>query len=119
MKTGTNKLLTLIGLKIQGDLGPITCYTSKRNRVVWYLKAPPKDPPSWQQVDQRNLFQMIGWAWQALGAINQTVWNAAAAAANLRISGFNLFSYLYVTGDESVIETIEHQTGLSLPRGLE
>jgi hypothetical protein len=65
---------TYLGLKIQGDLGPFTCYTSKRGRVVWYLKAPPKEPPSWEQILQQNLFRYVGWAWQALAPHQREQW---------------------------------------------
>jgi len=116
MKTGTNKMLTLIGLKVQGDLGPITCYTSKHNRVVWYLKAPPLEPPTWLQKNVMNTFRYVADAWNAMIQSDRDLWNDAVRLAHLRITGYNLFTYLHVTGDEEAIRTIERQSGITLPR---
>ena len=116
MKTGTDKILTLLGFKVQGDLGPITCYTSRQNKVVWYLKAPPTKPASWLQTRQRNLFRYAGFAWQGLTPFGRFLWKCAALDAHLRITGYDLFTYLCTTGDEEAIKTVERQTGIELPR---
>lgn len=115
MKTGTNKTLNMLGFKVQGDLGGITCYTSKRDRVVWFIKAPPLSPPSAEQIECRNKFRAIGIAWQALSQIDQEIWLSTQDKAHLRITGYNLFSYWLLTGDDAVIATIARQTGLTLP----
>jgi hypothetical protein len=114
MKTGTNKLLCLIGLKVQGDLGQITCYTSKRNRVVWYLNAPPMKPPTYLQIEQMNKFRNASLSWLALSGESRVRWSTAASAAHLRITGFNLWTYWQLKGDVAAIRTIEHQTGIFL-----
>lgn len=106
---------TYLGLKIQGDLGPFTCYTNKRGRVVWFLKAPPKEPPTWMQTLQRNIFSYVGWAWAALTPPQREQWELVAKKASLRITGYNLFSYWAITDDEPTIRTIEQQTGMLLP----
>jgi len=114
MKTGTDKILTLLGFKVQGDLGPITCYTSKRNKVVWYLKAPPKEPPSEHQIANRLAFANYANCWNEINADQKKIWNTIAERAHLRISGFNLFMYFYLTGDEQAIRTCCHHAGKSL-----
>jgi len=115
MKTSTNKMLVLLGLKIQGDLGAITCYTSKRNQVVWYVKAPPQEPPSEEQIIQRNKFRAIAIAWWALTSSQREIWKATQDAGHLRITGYNLFSYWTLSGDDAAIQTVARQSGLSLP----
>jgi len=106
---------TYLGLKIQGDLGPFTCYTSKHGKVVWYLKAPPKEPPTWEQTIERNIFWYVGRAWASLTQPQREQWETVAKRASLRITGYNLFSYFAITDDEPVMQTIERQTKMTLP----
>lgn len=115
MKTGTDKRLIYAGFKVQGDFGPITCYTNKRNRVVWFLKAPPRSPPTADQLALREQFRTIALDWKALTDGQRQIWLSTSALAHLRISGYNLFVYWKMTDDDSTIKTIAHQSGLTLP----
>ncbi len=115
MKTGTNKMLNLLGFKVQGDLGGITCYTSKRDRVVWYPKAPPKMPPSDEQVRERDGFRRIGDSWAMLTVEEKAQWKEVATKAHLRISGYNLFSFWMLKHDLAAIKTLVRQTKVLLP----
>jgi len=108
------KMLNLLGFRPSGDLGPLTGYTSKRGKPVWYLKAPPKEPPTGYQIHYRNVFRLVAMAWKGLPTWQRTNWLAAARRASLRITGYNLFLWYYHTRDTAVIRTIEHQTGISL-----
>ncbi len=108
------KMLNLMGLRPTGDLGPLTGYTTKRGRAVWYLKAPPKEPPTGYQTHYRNLFRLVAMAWQSLPSQQRSDWLDAARRASLRITGYNLFLWYYHTRDTAVIATVEHQTGLTL-----
>ena len=108
------KMLNLLGLRPTGDLGPLTGYTTKRGRGVWYLKAPPKEPPTGYQIHYRNLFRLVAMTWQALPRSKRDDWLDAARRASLRITGYNLFLWYYHTRDLAVIRTVEHQTGFSL-----
>lgn len=115
MKTGTDKMLCLLGFRIQGDLGPITCYTNKRNQVVWFLKAPPREPPTADQTYMRDKFREIAIAWKALTDEQRQIWLSTQALAHLRITGYDLFTYWVITSDDSTIQTIARQSGLTLP----
>jgi len=115
VKAAVPKQFTYLGLKIQGDLGPFTCYTTKRGRVVWFLKAPPKEPPTWQQVLQQNLFRYVSWAWRALTPPQRDDWDRIARHASLRITGYDLFTYLQTTDDHSIIAAIERHATAKLP----
>ena len=108
------KMLNLMGLRPTGDLGPLTGYTSKRGRAVWYLKAPPKEPPTGYQTHYRNVFRLVAIAWQGLTPDTRAAWLAAARKAGLRITGYNLFLWYNHTRDTAVIRTVEHQTGITL-----
>lgn len=103
-----------MGFRPTGDLGPLTGYTSKRGIGVWYLKAPPKEPPTGYQTHYRNLFRLVAEAWQSLPEAKRTDWLDAARRASLRITGYNLFLWYYHTRDIACIRTIEHQSGLKL-----
>jgi hypothetical protein len=116
MLAAIDKTYKFLGLKIQGDLGPFTCYTSKRNRIVWFLKAPPKTPLTEEQLNQLAMFREAAWAWRSFTDEQRQVWTLAARKASLRISGYNLLTYLVATGDDAAVRTIERQTGISLPR---
>lgn len=115
MKTGTDKMLCLLGFKCQGDLGAITCYTSKRDRVVWFIKAPPLEPPSDSQKYNRGTFKYIALEWWSLNAAQRQAWKDACHKAHLRIGGYALFTYWWRTSDDAAIATISHQSGVELP----
>jgi len=108
------KTLNLLGLRPTGDLGPLTGYTSKRGKPVWFLKAPPTSPPTGWQIHQRNLFRQIARHWRELPADVRADWQEAARLAHLNITGYNLFVYFHTSRDRDAIATIEHQTGIQL-----
>lgn len=107
-------MLNLMGFRPTGDLGPLTGYTSKRGRAVWYLKAPPKEPPTGYQIHYRNLFRLVAMAWQSLPSQKRADWSDAARRASLRITGYNLYLWYSHTRDAAVVHTVEHQTGFTL-----
>lgn len=107
-------LLRFLGMRPTGDLGPLTIYTSKRNKMVAFPKAPPEKPASLFQRAQRNRFRVVGRLWQTLTKDQRDEWQAAATAARLYCTGFNLFLYYTITRDEAAILTIERQTGRTL-----
>lgn len=107
-------ILRFLGYNATGDLGPYTFYTSKRKGIVWFVKAPPLEPPTPLQIHQRNKFRLTGYLWRALVAEQREAWRLAQSRASLSITGYNLFTYYVTTGDASAIETIERQTGIDL-----
>lgn len=109
-----SKLLNLLGFGPTGDLGPLTGYTSKRGKGVWYLKAPPKTPASPWQLRVRNKFRTIAGFWAQLTAAQRNDWAAAGKAAGLNITGYNLFVWYQHTLDAATIATIERQSGINL-----
>lgn len=109
-----NRFLNLLGWRPTGDLGGLTGYTSKRGRGVWFLKAPPKEPPTDVQRHCRNKFRLAAFAWTQLDDQARAAWTSAQDLAHMNITGYNLFIYWQLTKDEAAIRTIEHQTGLVL-----
>jgi hypothetical protein len=115
MKTASNNLMRLMGFKLQGDFGPFTCYTSKRNQVIWFIKSPPLEPPTMEQIEQMNLFRFAGFSWKQMSDQERDSWNQATSRANLRISGYNLWTFWICTQDRPAIATVEFQSGILLP----
>jgi len=101
---------------MQGDLAGMTCYTAKNNKVVWFVKSPPLEPPSLSQLQFRNIFRLYAQTWGTMKAIERQTWNDAARLGRLRINGYNLFSWWMRTRDDAVLETIERQTGVIIFR---
>lgn len=103
-----------MGINIQGDFGPWTCYKSKKGKFVIFLKSPPGKPPSELQKKDRQLFRMAALAWRGLTEDVREAWELATKRLSLRLTGYNLFVWYYIKKDRAVIATIEHQSGLTL-----
>jgi hypothetical protein len=106
----------ILGFNVQGDLGPLTMYTSKRKKMVAFLRAPPLNPPSPIQRYLRDTFREAARQWRAQGAPNRSLWNTAVRRANLGLSGYNLWVWFSRTRNHAALTTIERQSGITLPR---
>jgi hypothetical protein len=84
--------------------------------VVWYVKAPPTTPPTDNQIAQQNAFRYAAAAWNAFAPEERAQWEAAAKRACLRITGYDLCTYYFLTEDNAAIETVERQAGQTIPR---
>jgi len=103
--------MSLFGLNIQGDFGGLTCYKSARHRFTWFLATSPKVPASPAQQNIRLRWTAIARIWRNAPPTTRCEWNFAARAANLKISGYNLFVHAHATQDQDALNTINHQTG--------
>jgi len=108
------QLLRFLGFNSQGDLGPWTFYTGARNQLVYFVKAPPLEPPSELQQTRRNAFRLNAYVWRAIGPEKRADWESAAKKARLVIHGFNLFTYWNLTQDNRAIQTVERLSGIKL-----
>lgn len=99
---------------MQGDLAGFTCYTSQRNKVIWFVKSPPLEPASPTQRQIRNIFVINANVWRSMNAAARHSWNAAAIAARLRIHGYDLFTWWMRTKDAGTIATIERHANISI-----
>jgi hypothetical protein len=111
--TGTS-LYKWLGFRPTGDLGPFTFYTSQRNRIVFFPKAPPLNPPSYHQTVQRNRFRLAAKAWQALPDIEQQNWERVSKTAKLTINGYNLFVWYYLRNGESTCRAFGDRYNIQL-----
>lgn len=110
----TDRRLNFIGFRPHGDLAGLTCYTSKRNKVVWFVKAPPTCPPSVGQRLQRIRFVAAAKAWQSLPKGTRNAWNSACKIAGLHLHGYDLWIHWQLVRHVPTIRTIERQTNLQL-----
>lgn len=104
----------LLGFSMQGDLGGMTCYTSKRNKVIWFVKSPPLEPASPTQRAIRNIFVLNANVWRGFTAEQRATWSLAANAAKLRIHGYDLFTWFMRHRDRATLATIERQSGIAI-----
>lgn len=114
MLTSKNAALLPFGLFPTGDWSLWTIYTTKRHKVVSFLRSPPTEPPSPAQLRQRNRWTAIAHQWSSLGRQGQDPWKLAAARAHLRITAFNLYLYYHSTGDLPCLATIATQSHVPL-----
>jgi len=108
------ELLRFLGFSTQGDFGPWTFYTGRRNQLVWFVKSPPLEPPSQLQTSRRNAFRLNGYLWRRLSPEHQNDWETAAKRAHLRINGHNLFTYWNLTKDDAAVRTVERLSHVKL-----
>lgn len=110
----TETLLRFLGFNSSGDLGPWTFYTAKNQALVWYIKAPPLEPPSVLQESQRNAFRLAGYAWRTLSTQEQNKWETVSLQTHLSITGYNLFVFWILRREDAAIETLERLSGIRL-----
>lgn len=103
-----------MGFNVQGDLGGWTFYTTQRGEVVFFPKSPPLNPPTAKQMVQRCKFAQAGKLWKCKTEEAREQWRLAVRRANLRLTGYNLWTYWITTSDEPALRTIERETNLVL-----
>ena len=114
VKTPKPRLFNFWGFNTQGDFGPYTFYTSARGKLVFFLRAPPKQAPSVWQLNQRARWKAIADLWSSTTADVRSNWEAATQQLNLNLTGYNLFIWYHCHRDRDTIRTIERQTGITL-----
>ncbi len=97
----------------QGDLGPLTTYTS-RKKIIIYLKDWLDDPKSRLQVEHRDRIRDAARAWQRLCPAARLRWERATHHPRLPLTGYNLFTFWWMMRQSEIIQTIEAQSGQSL-----
>lgn len=103
-----------LGFNTQGDLGPWTFYTDKRKGLVYFVKAPPLEPPSLLQTSVRNAIRLAAYAWRSLSGDQRANWKTAAKRAHLQITGYNLFVFWIIRKEDAAIHTIERLSRIKL-----
>jgi len=108
------QLFHLFGFVLSGDFASFTFYTNKNRKLVFFIKAPPLEPPSTRQIKQRNRWRNGAIGWKALTTTSRQNWNDAARKAYTQLTGYNLFMHWTTKGDRQAIATVERQGGINL-----
>lgn len=108
------RFTSLLGFVSSGDLGGITCYRSKRGRIVQFAKTWPKAPPTLAQLTGRTRMYRAAEQWRHFTPYQKQQWRNAAARASLCMTGYDLWVRWYFRQELSVILIIEDQTGINL-----
>jgi hypothetical protein len=106
---------TLLGTRVMGDVSGYTVYTDRFGRKIWYKKAPPKEPPSPRQLEQRRRFRDAVNAWIALSEPEKLALEEAVRKTSLCLTGQNLFTSCALKHADDVYATLAKQTGETLP----
>jgi hypothetical protein len=107
-------LWRFLGFIVQGDLGPLTFWTSPSKGMVAILSAPPDKPWTHWQRSNRNKWHLALTAWNELLPETRARWEAAARGARCRCTGLNLWVSQWCRPDRNVIPTIQRQSGVNL-----
>ena len=109
-----NRFLSLLGLWPTGDLGPITMYRSHLGRIVSFAKTKPIQPATLAQLTGRARMNFGAEQWRNFQPVNKANWRRAAHAANLTMTGYNLWQRWYHQLPFPELAAIENQTGIPL-----
>lgn len=106
--------LGLLGWDATGDIAGYTTYYSERHKIVVFDRAPPLNPPTEAQEAVRDFFRSVATWWRECTPEYRAECQRAACGACLRITGYNLATYVCRTGDAACWETVCRQSGIDL-----
>jgi hypothetical protein len=113
-------LAPVLGLQVQGDLGPVTMYTqfkAGRRSIVAFAKIWLSDPTTLKQLNHRNRIRAAAADWQLLNNEERRIWQLAARNLGLRTNGYSTWVWWHMLRDRSSLNTIMRQSGIQLPLG--
>lgn len=105
-------ILSYLGIWLSGDIGPITMYTNKNYKKVWYAKSPPDKPASQEQAVQRTKFSCAMKNWRSLDPGEKRNWEWISLQASLPMTGHNLFVSQTLVPDPAALQTLIRETGI-------
>lgn len=105
---------SLLGIAVNGDLGPVTIYTDREANKIAFPRSPPTSPPTARQVNQRERVRLANSQWKALSNEEKRRWENAARATSLPMTGFNAYVSLALCPDKGTFSTLNRQSGQNL-----
>jgi len=106
----------LMGMQISGDFADLTIYTNRFGKKVAYPKSPPDKPPSDLQIAQRTRFKAAQSGWSGLTESVKINYENLTRRTSSPLTGQNLWIHSALTNDNQAIQTLENQTGISVPK---
>lgn len=114
MKAIPPSLFQFLGVLTNGDYAELTFYTSSRGRLVFFPKTYPKDPATFHQTLYRDKWRHAAIRWRALDQDTRDTWKRLATAANLTISGYNLYIHYILGKGTGTVLTCQRNTGINV-----
>jgi hypothetical protein len=90
-----------------GDLGPFTYYTSKKRKVIRFLRSPPTSPPSAMQIRQRQKWTAAAATWTTQRESDRDWWRQLARINHLKITAYNAFIIYHTIEDRTWFATLK------------
>lgn len=104
----------LWGLEVSGDIGPFTIFTDRFGKKVNFLKAPPKEPASTMQVQQRSRFRSAQAEYQGLSKEEKREYEDLTKRASLCMTGQNLFIHVALRNTFGLLQTLQLQWNITV-----
>jgi hypothetical protein len=104
-----------IGTQVSGDIAGYTLYTDRKLRNVAFPRHPPKVPRSVLQARQRARFAFVQSSFADQPQHVQEAWERASLTMSLQMTGRNLYTAMAFRQDEPLRQTLERQSGETLP----
>lgn len=104
----------MLGLRVSGDLGEMTMYTTRHLRMVIYPKSPPQMPATPGQVRHRTRWAIAVENWKALPDYTRDEWERVSIEASLMMTGHNLWMHFSFSQDQESLASLNRQANASL-----
>ena len=115
VSTANATQLGMLGLRVDGDIGPWTVYTDRYGRKKWFLYSPPTKPATTAQLNWRDRFRNAQASWSALTPDEKAALELAVNKASLCLTGQNLWISAILKSRQQSYLAVERQTGITLP----
>lgn len=99
---------------VAGDVGPFTCWTTKRGKTVFIRRAPPDKPPSEIQLQQRLRFRKSFQQWKAEPEEIKAKWKALVSYGGWCLSAHNLYMSLAMNPEPELFKTWTEKAGIEM-----
>lgn len=110
------RVVKLLGLDLSGDLGDWTIYRTRRGKIVYFPRSPPKEPASAKQLAQRLRFSTAMAHWVADGSKHD--WERVSLLLSVCATGHNLYLSCAMNPDRRQVTAqlarVHTITGISL-----
>ena len=106
--------LSLLGLRVSGDLCGNTLYQTRTGKVVAFPQAPPLSPPSPLQLSIRATWRAAAAAWRSLTTEQRAAYERASKKLSLVATGYNVWTHFAVRPNDSSLQTLADQSGETL-----
>jgi hypothetical protein len=117
MKDRSAPLPALVNFAVYGDCGPLTYYTRKGGKTVFFPIAYPTTPATPLQIYQRERLKLVAEDWKALTQGDRDAWGTMATKPRTWMSGYNLFTMVELNFvAREYLPALQRQAGLpSIP----